>query len=320
MTDGPRGLMNCKAQDEGGVAMGEKFPMPFEIIEPPQLTSPLVFSSPHSGRCYLSSFVAASRLDLATLRRSEDAYVDELFSCVGSFGAPLLRAHVPRAYLDLNREPFELDPKLFVDGLPDFANTRSLRVAAGLGTIPRVVSDAREIYSAKLTLKEALKRIESFYYPYHAALRSLMERARDRFGFAILIDCHSMPSPSAKDQQNTKSDRRRLDFVIGDRYGASADRRIVLSVEDRLKRHGYHIQRNRPYAGGFITEHFGQPDSGWHALQIEVSRALYMDEMKIEKSIRFPQIAKHLAELVAGLSSDVAACEALGASQRAAAE
>ena len=294
--------MNSKAQDGGIVEMGEKFPMPFEVIEPPQLSSPLVFSSPHSGRCYLSSFVAMSRLDLVTLRRSEDAYVDELFSSAGAVGAPLLLAHVPRAYLDLNREPFELDPKLFIENLPNFANTRSLRVAAGLGTIPRVVSDAREIYPAKLTLTEALKRIESFYYPYHAALRSLMERARDKFGFAILIDCHSMPSTSAKDPKNTKSDHKRIDFVIGDRYGASADRRIVLSVEDRLKRHGYHIQRNRPYAGGFITEHFGQPDLGWHALQIEVSRALYMDEVKIEKSIRFSQIAKHIAEVVKGLS------------------
>ncbi|MBM3575385.1 MAG: N-formylglutamate amidohydrolase [Alphaproteobacteria bacterium] len=312
--------MNSKAQDEGSVVVGEEFPTPFEVIEPPQLTSPLVFSSPHSGRCYLSSFVAASRLDLATLRRSEDAYVDELFSCVGAVGAPLLLAHVPRAYLDLNREPFELDPKLFIESLPNFANTRSLRVAAGLGTIPRVVSDAREIYPAKLTLKEALKRIELFYYPYHSVLRSLMARARERFGFAILIDCHSMPSTSTKDHNNIKSDRRRLDFVIGDRYGASADRRIVLGVEDRLKRHGYHIQRNRPYAGGFITEHFGQPDLGWHALQIEVSRALYMDEVKIEKSIRFPQIAKHIGELVMGLSYDVADREGFGVSQRAAAE
>ena len=312
--------MNSKAQDGGIVEMGEKFPMPFEVIEPPQLSSPLVFSSPHSGRCYLSSFVAMSRLDLVTLRRSEDAYVDELFSSAGAVGAPLLLAHVPRAYLDLNREPFELDPKLFIENLPNFANTRSLRVAAGLGTIPRVVSDAREIYPAKLTLTEALKRIESFYYPYHAALRSLMERARDKFGFAILIDCHSMPSTSAKDPKNTKSDHKRIDFVIGDRYGASADRRIVLSVEDRLKRHGYHIQRNRPYAGGFITEHFGQPDLGWHALQIEVSRALYMDEVKIEKSIRFSQIAKHIAEVVKGLSYDVATGEGLSVLQRAAAE
>ena len=310
--------MNVKAQEDGG--MREKFPIPLEIIEPPLLTSPLVFSSPHSGRCYPSGFVATSRLDLATLRRSEDAYVDELFSSVGAIGAPLLLAHVPRAYLDLNREPFELDPKLFIDSLPGFANTRSLRVAAGLGTIPRVVSDAREIYSTKLTLQEALNRIELYYYPYHDALRSLMERARERFGFAILIDCHSMPSISAKDQQNPKSDKRRIDFVIGDRYGASADRRIVLSVEDQLKRHGYHIQRNRPYAGGFITEHFGQPGLGWHALQIEVSRALYMDEVKIEKSIRFNQIAKHIAELVKGLSCDISAYDGYGAPQRAAAE
>lgn len=303
---------------ESGVSATETLPVsefspPFELVEPAELLSPLVFSSPHSGRRYPESFLAKSRLDLATLRRSEDAYVDELFASASNIGAPLLHAHVPRAYLDLNREPFEFDPKLFHGPLPSFANTRSLRVAAGLGTIPRVVADAREIYRERLTIPEAMRRVDVYYRPYHAALRALMERATQRFGVAVLVDCHSMPSGGARE-------KRRMDFVIGDRYGASAARPLVEGVEERLKDRGYHLQRNRPYAGGFITEHFGRPAMGWHALQIEVSRGLYMDETQLSKKPEFAEIANHLAEVVAGLAQDIERGAVLGAPPRAAAE
>jgi len=307
---------------EGGAAPCEpEFMPPFDVIEPPTLQSPLVFSSPHSGKVYPARFLAASRLDIALLRRSEDAYVDELFASAGEIGAPMLRAHFPRAYLDVNREPYELDPKLFDSALPHFANTRSLRVAAGLGTIPRVVADARDIYSGRLPIHEALRRIESLYKPYHAALRALMERAERRFGYAVLVDCHSMPSSSARDPAHSvRGDKRHIDFVIGDRYGASAASLIVDGVEDRLRRFGYNVQRNRPYAGGFITEHFGRPAAGWHALQIEVSRALYMDESTLEKNAQFAAVACHLAEIVDGLAHDVETGEAFGGNRRAAAE
>lgn len=294
---------------------------PFEVIEPAELLSPLVFSSPHSGRTYPARFLAAAKLDAATLRRSEDAYVDELFASAQAIGAPMLKAHFPRAYLDLNREPYELDPKLFDSAPPQFANTRSLRVAAGLGTIPRVVADAREIYAGRLSIEEALKRIDALYKPYHATLRGLMERASRRFGFAVLVDCHSMPSTSARDPSlGARGEKRRIDFVIGDRYGASAAPGVVDGVEERLRGRGYHVQRNRPYAGGFITEHFGRPAAGWHALQIEVSRGLYMDEATIEKNARFSAIVADLAEVVAGLAQDVERDESLGGPRRMAAE
>ena len=293
---------------------GCEFSPPYEIVEPEELLSPLVFSSPHSGRRYPDSFLASSRLDLVTLRRSEDAYVDELFTAAKEIGAPLLRAHVPRAYLDLDPEPYEFDPKLFEEPLPAFSNTRSLRVAAGLGTIPRVVADAREIYRERLSISEAIRRVEAYYRPYHTALRALMERATQRFGVAVLIDCHSMPSGGQRD-------KRRMDFVIGDRYGASAARPLVEGVEERLKFRGYQVQRNRPYAGGFITEHFGRPAIGWHALQIEVSRGLYMDEALISKKSSFAEVASHLAEVIAGLAQDVERESLVGASSlRAAAE
>ncbi len=302
-----------------GAPADSDFEPPYEVLEPRELTSPLVFSSPHSGRVYPERFLAAARLDAAALRRSEDAYVDELFAAARDVGAPLLRAHFPRAYLDLNREPYELDPKLFDGPLPQFANTRSLRVAAGLGTIPRVVADAREIYAARLSVDEALRRIEALYKPYHAALDALMRRAQERFGVAILIDCHSMPSSSAREPSLAgRGEKRRLEFVIGDRYGASAAPDLVDGVEERLRALDYHVQRNRPYAGGFITEHFGRPAAGWHAIQIEVSRGLYMEEATLEKGSRFGAVSADLAEVVLGLARD---CDRLfGGPRRMAAE
>jgi len=280
---------------------------PFVIQEPKKLTSPLVFSSPHSGRCYLKSFARASQLDLKTLRRSEDAFVDELFQKVSQIGAPLLRANAPRAYLDLNREPGELDPKLFDGPLPSEANTRSLRVAAGLGIIPRVVSDARDIYPKRLSMAEALTRIDRYYYPYHEALRTLMVRARDKFGYAILIDCHSMPSSTYRTSIRSpiRVEKEPADFVIGDRFGASAAHVIVCSLEDRIKKLGYKVLRNKPYAGGFITESYGQPASGWHAIQIEISRAVYMDEAHLIKNAQFPQVTAHIFDVINGLSHDL---------------
>lgn len=298
-----------------------EFERAFDILEPDKLTSPLVFSSPHSGRIYPAHFLAASPLDTATLRRSEDAYVDDLFAAASSIGAPLLRARFPRAYLDLNREPYELDPKLFDGALPAFANTRSLRVAAGLGTIPRVVADAREIYESRLTLDEGLRRIDSLYKPYHSALRGLMERAASRFSLAVLIDCHSMPSTGARDPLlAARGDKRRMDFVIGDRYGASASTGLVDVIEDLLRGRGYHVMRNRPYAGGFITEHYGKPAAGWHALQIEVSRGLYMDESTLQKNARFDTVARDLGGVLAAVARREDLGEILGGERRAAAE
>lgn len=278
---------------------------PFELIEPEELSSPLVFSSPHSGDVYPARFLETSRLDMVSLRRSEDAHVHALFALAPAVGAPLLRAHFPRAYLDLNREPYELDPRMFEDALPDFANTRSLRVAAGLGTIPRVVADAREIYAARLRVEEAMHRIDSLYKPYHAVLRRLMERARHRFGVAVLVDCHSMPSSVAKESATTRGDKRRPDFVLGDRFGVSCSAEIVEAIEGRLRQWGYHVQRNRPYAGGFITEHYGKPGAGWHAVQIEIARNLYMDEADLRRNGEFDLVATRLGELARLLATVV---------------
>ncbi len=262
------------------------------IFEPAGLETPFVFCSPHSGRHYPRVLLEASRLDGHALRKSEDCYVDELFSGSVELGAPLIAARFPRAYVDVNREPFELDPELFGSQLPSYANGQSIRVAGGLGTIARIVADGEEIYRTPPSLPAALERIERLYRPFHADLSELLERARARFGVAILIDCHSMPSAA---MNNTAG--ARPDVVIGDRFGASCDQRLTRLVRDQLQRLGYHAQLNRPYAGGFITEHYGRPNMGVHALQIELNRALYVEEATLRPTKRFGQLQLDLTAL-----------------------
>lgn len=271
---------------------------PFEIVEPAVRSSPAIFNSPHSGALYPSSFLAASRLDPRALRRSEDAFVDELFESAPRFGAPLMRAHFPRAFLDVNREPYELDPRMFDGRLPPFANTRSLRVAGGLGTIARIVSDSQEIYGAKLPVAEALNRIECIYKPYHRALKRLVARAYREHGASLLIDCHSMPSIGL-----ARDDRSRADIVLGDRYGASCSPAIVAFVEQEFRALGFEVTRNRPYAGGYITEHYGAPGNAQNALQIELNRALYMDERLHEKRRDFNEFAALIATATARIAA-----------------
>ncbi len=249
------------------------FSDPFSIEEPLRLTSPVVVSSPHSGNVYPPEFLAQSRLHPSVLRRSEDMHVDRLVEGVSELGAPLIRAHFPRAYVDANREPFELDPRMFEGRLPQHANTRSLRVAGGLGSIPKVVGDNLEIYAGRWPVEEALERIQSCHRPYHAALARLLQRAMRGFGVSILLDLHSMPSASVE-----RDGGRRVDIVLGDRFGTSAAPELVDLAESWLRGAGYGVTRNRPYAGGYITEHYGAPDAGQHALQVEINRALYMNE------------------------------------------
>jgi len=265
---------------------------PFEIIEPAQLAGPVLFNSPHSGSTYPAAFLAHSRLDIATLRRSEDSHVDALVAGVVRRGFPMMRAHFPRCFIDVNREPYELDPRMFEGRLPSFANTRSMRVAGGLGTVARVVGDAQEIYDSRISVDEAMRRIEGLYKPYHRALRRLFTKMHRQFGTAVLVDCHSMPSNAGQ-----KDERPRPEFVIGDRYGTSCVGIVADCVERTLRGQGYTVSRNKPYAGGFITEHYGNPAVGLHAVQLEINRALYMDERRYERSTHFEALAADLERL-----------------------
>jgi N-formylglutamate amidohydrolase len=254
---------------------------PIEILAPAEQRLPLVFASPHSGCDYPMEFLALSRLDPLTLRRSEDSYVDEIFGAAPELGAPLLRARFPRAFLDPNREPFELDPAMFEDELPAFVNTRSPRVRVGLGTIARIVATGEDIYAGKLRLGEAMARIEQLYRPYHRALRQLVAATRERFGVCLLIDCHSMPSGLAPGDRSVR--RARTDIVLGDCHGTACHPLVMETAHRLLTAKGYAVARNTPYAGGFTTAHYGKPEAGNHCLQIEISRALYMDERTFER-------------------------------------
>jgi N-formylglutamate amidohydrolase len=260
----------------------------------------LIFSSPHSGAHYPAAFLAASRLDPLTLRRSEDAFIDELFESAATHGAPLLKALFPRAYVDPNREPWELDPAMFDGPLPGFVNARSPRAASGLGTIARVVANGADIYRGKLDFEETRKRIEAFYVPYHAALETLVASACRELGGSLLIDCHSMPSVGGP--MDRDPGRRRLDFVLGDCFGAACAPGVIDAAERCLADLGYAVGRNDPYAGGFITRHYGAPATGRHALQIEINRGLYMDEIDIAKAPGFAKLAADLEILVAALA------------------
>ncbi|ASR09128.1 MULTISPECIES: N-formylglutamate amidohydrolase [Rhizobium] len=265
----------------------------FEVHEPVSQTIPFVYNSPHSGRIYPPEFIAQSRLEGIAIRRSEDHYVDELFGSAVALGAPLLAANFPRAYLDVNREPYELDPRMFDGLLPPYANVNSLRVAGGLGTIPRIVAENMEIYARRLPVQEGLDRVEAVYKPYHAALRRLIARTHVQFGFGVLIDCHSMPG-----NVRVAGSTARPDFIIGDRYGTSASAELSRAAIAILEEMGFAAIRNKPYAGGFITEHYGRPSRGLHALQIEVNRAIYVDELTLEKRDDFAAVADAVADFM----------------------
>ena len=265
----------------------------FTVLEPEDHNAPFVFCSPHSGSIYPRALLERSRLDAHALRKSEDCFVDRLFAGVARLGAPLISARFPRAYLDVNREPYELDPLLFGEPLPPFANVQSMRVAGGLGTIARIVADGEEIYGEAPPLAAALERIERLYKPFHAALYQLIARTQARFGVALLVDCHSMPSASMSATGSSKPD-----FVIGDRFGASCDPRATRVAREAIAHLGYQAHVNRPYAGGFITEHYGRPAQGVHALQIEINRSLYLDEASLQPTASFARLQRDLNTLV----------------------
>ena len=252
--------------------------------------TPLVFASPHSGQVYPEDMNPA--LDSLRIRRSEDARVDDLIGQAPAFGAPVICALTARAYLDVNRDPAELDPQLFAGALPAEANALSPRVAAGLGVVARVASGGAEIYDRRLSLEEGLGRIARLHGPYHDALGRLLARARAAHGFAVLIDWHSMPQSAAPG----------VDFVLGDRFGGACSPGLTGLVERLLGEAGYRTARNAPFAGGYTTEHYGRPDRRTHALQVEINRGLYLDEAKLETTAGFGRLRDTLGRVIARLA------------------
>lgn len=274
-----------------------------KVVEPAALASCAVFSSPHSGRAYPDDLVERSRLDLLQLRASEDALVDELFSAAPLNGAPLISANAPRAWLDVNRGPDELDPSL-IEGVR--GRGLNQRVAAGLGVVPRVVSEGAAIYSGKLTLSEAQARIDEVHRPYHADLEALLMRSRDLFGAALLFDCHSMPTEALRAAPRVMG--ATPEIVLGDRFGAAAGRNFIAETKRAFERAGFTVARNAPFAGGYITQRYGRPSHGLHAIQIEIDRGLYLDQKRIEPNAQFEEVQGLIAQVVAdlvGFSNDL---------------
>ncbi len=274
---------------------------PFEIMAPASQRVPVVFASPHSGRVYPDRFKAQSCLDDVALRRSEDAFVDALYQSAPDHGAPLLMARFPRAYVDPNREAWELDPQMFNGPLPDHVNTTSPRVRAGLGTMAKVVTDGADIYKDKLDFSEAQLRIEHCYQPYHGALKNLLDETHKHFGAHLLIDCHSMPSVGGPMDQDPGLGR--VDMVLGDAGGTSCTRLVRERVQEILQGMGYRVVLNTPYAGGFTTRHYGKPFQARHALQIEVNRALYMNEDTITRNDGFDTLKNNLDQLIKAIAT-----------------
>lgn len=283
-----------KLADAAAAAHEAREEPPYVLIEPLRRTAPLIFTSPHSGRRYPPQLLAQTRVGLLSLRRSEDAYVDELFASAAAHGAPVLSASVARAYVDLNRDPGELDPDMFDEQLPHAATTTA-RVQAGLGAIPRISGDGQTLYRRKLSLADAHQRIAAVHRPYHAMLGNLVAETKALFGCAVLVDCHSMPS-SARGAHAP-------DIVLGDRFGASCHASVTALVEATLRRLGYRVARNTPFAGGHTTQCYGRPSQRVHALQIEINRALYLDERTLERTNGYARVRADMARLAETLSA-----------------
>jgi N-formylglutamate deformylase len=266
----------------------------YDILHPDKSLSCVVFASPHSGRDYPWSFLRTSVLDEQTIRSSEDAFVDQLFDCAAEYGATFIKAGAPRAFVDLNRSNDELDPAL-IEGVR--RQGHNPRVASGLGVIPRVVAGGRAIYRGKMKHAEAMRRIERYWQPYHDMLQELLDRAHRHHGQAVLIDCHSMPHEAMDGV--ARSGVRRPDVVLGDRFGAAASGDVMDRVEAAFVSAGFVVTRNTPFAGAYITQAYGRPSRGQHAVQVEIDRSLYMNELLIRPNKDFEAVQAALREVVA---------------------
>lgn len=258
----------------------------------PERQVPLVMTSPHSGRAYEGELRQSTLVSVNQLRRSEDAYVDQLIEGAHEKGITTVCALFPRVFVDVNRGAGELDPNMYSDRLPDSAEASSRRTACGLGVIPRIAADGRPLYRRRFKVAEAEARLHRYYQPYHAALQAQLDQVKTRFGHAFLVDVHSMPDHSA----------RGVDMVIGDRFGASCDPGFADLIERRFRQQGFVTVRNTPFAGGFTTEHYGRPESGVQAIQIEISRRLYLDEHRVALAENFAALKSEISSFISYLS------------------
>lgn len=269
----------------------------YRLLRPKAQATSVIFASPHSGRAYSPAFLEQSILDSRALRSSEDAFVDELLAAAPELGAPLLLADVPRAFLDLNRAPDELDPAL-IDGIQRAPHNP--RVSSGIGVIPRVVAGGRQIYRGKLSMVEVEARLRGYWYPYHNTLRDLIDETHADFGEAILVDCHSMPHEAI--ESHTRPGQPRPDVVLGDRFGAAAATHVMDAIETIFRESGLQVARNAPFAGAFIAQSYGRPSARRHVVQVEIDRKLYMNEARVERGSNFVAFRSVITTILAQIA------------------
>ncbi|MEP3889005.1 MAG: N-formylglutamate amidohydrolase [Hellea sp.] len=265
------------------------FGAPVTVLMPDIWRSGVIFASPHAGSVYPKAFISRSHLTESSLRRNEDAFISELFAPVVELGAPLLSANFPRCYVDVNRAPDELP----TDWTGDPAGA-SPRAQAGLGVIPTMLSEVTAIYKKPLSLRAARGRLTRLYHPYHDALQELITQASLNFDAALLIDCHSMPGFAPMGS-------RRPDIILGDRFGVSCHPETIARVDQAFRRKGYNVTRNYPYAGGYVTQHYGKPRAGIEVLQIEINRDLYLNPVTMKKKRSYEALAKNLKSIIADI-------------------
>lgn len=260
---------------------------------------PLVFDSPHSGTAYPDDFDYACDRDL--LEKAEDKYVDDLFATAPDHGAVLLAADFPRSYIDLNRAADDIDPDLLERKWPDPETFNpSNRAYAGIGLIRRLVKPGKTVYARNLTPEEIQQRIETYYRPYHDALQKLLDGAHYKFGQVWHVNCHSMPSAGKRlGAMGRVNPFPSPDFVLGDRDGTSCDLDFTHAMRDFLKGLGYKVSINDPYKGVELVEKYSAPAEGRHSIQIEICKALYLDEETYKKNKNYDRLKGDIDKLIA---------------------
>ena len=249
---------------------------------------PIIISLPHSGDNYYSEFIKSSLLDKDELCRAEDSFVDEIWDFSINEGYCYIKSTIPRIYVDLNRHPLELDPYLCSSDIPKFEQSKSLKVLSGIGVIPKVSNYGNDIYAEPLSREEIRKRLISYYFPYHRALKYMIKRLKNKFKDVLVIDCHSMPSSDVPKKSTF------VDINLGNNYGLSISENIFNLIRSNFEKLGFIVEENIPYSGGFITQFYGNPSDGIHVLQLEINRSIFMDEKLFKKNRNIEQISKKI--------------------------
>lgn len=259
---------------------------------------PIVLSSPHAGNLFPKEFLENSVLTKSELRSSEDSFVTELVKEASNSGIPLLSLNISRTFIDVNRDKIELDETMFFDA-PKNNDINSRRCRVGLGVLHRVVYHNKNIYDGLLSYKEALERINNVYDPYHKRLKQLVDKCVRKFGFCLLLDCHSMPSMIC----NIMNESKALDFCICNLFDESCPTEISQNLYNSLANQDIRVEFNKPYAGAFITFNYCQPRKNIYTLQLEINRSIYMDEQTHDKNIDFQSVAHHISQSIISLGN-----------------